>query len=60
MPLGIFDLVALPEADGRQIMHLESDDPERDIADLSQALLDRYEVHVGSHTIWLLEKLPHP
>ena len=58
--LGLFDLVALPEADGRQIIHLESEDPVRDIADLSQALLDQYEVYTGSHTIWLREKLPHP
>ncbi len=52
----LFDLVGLPEADGRQIVHLESDDPVRDIADLSKWILDHYEVHTGSHSIYLLEK----
>lgn len=55
---GLFDLVSISEIDGRQIMHLESEDPARDIAELSQWLLDHYEVIVGKHSIYLLEKFP--
>lgn len=54
--VGLFDLVALPEADGRQIIHLESSDPVRDVADLSKWMLEHFEVHVGRHSIYLLEK----
>ena len=58
MPLDIFDLVALPVADGRQVIHLERDDPARDIAELSAWMRERYEAHCGEHSVFLLEKVP--
>ena len=58
MPVRFKDLGQI-KADGRSILHMQSDDVASDVAEL-EYILTRYEVIAAGHSVWLLEKFPKP
>ena len=68
MPV-LFEDMGLCEADGRSVLHIRSDNVAKDVAELEYLLTHwarinypskQYEVVPAGHSVWLLEKLPHP
>lgn len=55
MPVQFKD-IGLCEAEGQSLIHLQSDDVAKDVAEL-EYILTRYEVIPADHSVWLLEKL---